>query len=181
MSIIIKSNSELNTYVEEKTSTLDECTDTNLGTPTDGQALVYDDATSKWISGTAGIGEYKSSSIAISSDGTALEDDDESDNQNIGIGTNTLCKTDAEYKNIAIGAFAAEQFKSSVGADPSLNTAIGAYALRGLDTGTSNTAIGFQAGMESSGDKISGNYSVYIGNEGNTQSYTRPFKIGDFA
>lgn len=56
------------------THTLSGLTDTNVGTPSDGQVLTWDNATSKWIASgsTGGVGEYQDLSFSASTGDLAI-------------------------------------------------------------------------------------------------------------
>jgi hypothetical protein len=110
------------------------------------------------LSAGGGIGEFKSDSIAISSDDTALANDDETTNYNIGIGLNAGKLISSGFANIAIGR---EAVATSTTAHS--NTGIGYYAL-GAATGGENTAVGSFAGKQiSSGvnNLALGRYALY--------------------
>jgi hypothetical protein len=129
------------------------------------------DGTSSWqaVAG-GGIGEFISTSIAISSDDTALANDDESTNYNIGIGKNAGLGVSTAANTISIGqnagkshnsanniAIGFEAFMSGTGGT---NTAVGGYAMGGSSNGAGKCAFGYKAlGQGTSG----GAYSIGIG------------------
>jgi len=134
------------------------------------------DGTSSWqaVAG-GGIGEFKSTSIAISSDGTALANDDGTDNNNIGIGTNsgnditsgygnigigknTLAAVTTAYENIAIG------HSCSPGVTGARNIALGSFAGGSITSSTSNISIGYSA-LRGFGVTTTGSYNTVIGHE----------------
>ena len=148
-------------------STLVDLTDTTITTPTDAQVLTYDTATSKWINADAtggsggGIGEFISTSIAISSNDTALANDDGTTNGNIGLGSNALNRSISGSNNVGIGEYAGYNctttnnvaIGNSAGFSISsgqYNVALGAFALdcnfSSGGTGSYNSGIGYQTG-----------------------------------
>ena len=150
------------------------------------------DGTCSWqavAGGGGGIGEFISDSIAISSDDTALANDDGTSNGNIGIGFkagNSLTTggynifqgyeagelTTTGYHNIGIGFRAAEDittgsYNIGIGRDAlsgttttgSHNIGIGYYSGRDLSTGIHNNLQGYQSGYS----LTTGSYNVTSG------------------
>ena len=144
-------------------TTLVDLTDTTITTPADGQVLSYDNASSKWINTTAsggGIGSFIDTSIAISSTGSALANDDGTANYNIGIGFNSGNALTSGFNNVAIGREAlslsttaftvvaiGSQAGKGIGVGASGVVAIGSSAIgTGSFTGYNTVAIGNSAG-----------------------------------
>ena len=134
---------------------------------TDGILFTYmtDGTDSDWIdissanglaaSSGGGIGEFISTSIAISSDDTALDADDGTTNANIGIGSNALNRVEGGNNNIALGELALRL--NVVG-----NTNISLGRLSSYKTtGNGNVALGNQALYNNS----SGEYNIGLGAE----------------
>jgi len=133
------------------------------------------DGTSSWqavAAGGGGIGEFIDSSIAISSDDTALANDDGTDNANIGIGQTSLDAVTSGYDNVGIGkgtgsAITTGQRNTFVGSmagsltTGSYNVGVGRQALRGItgSTGSYNIGLGYQTGYNLS----TGQYNVLNG------------------
>jgi len=133
------------------------------------------DGTSSWqavAAGGGGIGEFKSDSIAISSDDTALANDDGTTNSNIAIGNAALRYNTTGYRNIAIGQSTFSASTSKVGnvgmglwvgqsSSGSYNTAVGYQSGYSLTGGNDNTTLGKDAGFNIS----SGNNNLALGKE----------------
>jgi len=112
------------------------------------------DGTSSWqaVAG-GGIGSFIDTSIAISSDDTALANDDGTANDNVGIGLNCLAAVTSGAGNVAIGDGA-----STAGTTISGNVCVGQKAGR-LHTGHGSVFIGKEAGETAT----STSYSVGVG------------------
>ena len=100
-----------------------------------------------------GIDLTDASSIALSSDGSALATDDGTDNGNIAIGVNALASVETHTGNIAIGS---NTLPSTIN---SANIAIGHQAGFKNTTGYGNTGIGYR----SCGDVSIGDYNIALG------------------
>ena len=122
-----------------------------------------------------GIGSFIDTSIAISSDGTALANDDGSDNRNIaigigssvgmttasgnvGIGASTLASAVSSINNIGIGG--ATLYYNTIGYD---NTNIGFQSGFNNTTGIRNIGLGSQALYGNATSKLTGSYNTGIG------------------
>ena len=144
-------------------STLVDLTDTTISTPTDAQVLTYDTATSKWINADAtggaggGIGEFKGDSIAISSVGATLANDDGTSNDNIGIGDDVLTALTTQINNVAIGKFSCKDVISNS------NVGIGYLAGVYISSGSNNIAVGANALQGAVSAKLTGSYNIGIG------------------
>jgi len=103
-----------------------------------------------------GIGEFIDTSIAISSDGSALANDDGTDNENIGIGTNALTSNVSGFENVALGQYS-QYFNTS-----NRNTSIGAYSMQNVSTGINNFAGGYDS-LKGGNTKLTGSYNSGIG------------------
>ena len=112
------------------------------------------DGTCSWqaVAG-GGIGSFIDTSIAISSDDTALANDDGTANDNVGIGLNCLAAVTSGAGNVAIGDGA-----STAGTTISGNVCVGQKAGR-LHTGHGSVFIGKEAGETAT----STSYSVGVG------------------
>ena len=91
----------------------------------------------------AGIGEFKNTSIAISSDDSALANDDETSRDNVGIGVNAGNEITTGDENVFIGV------------------AAGRYGT----TGDYNIGIGSQAGQGDSSSKLTGTDNICLGRQ----------------
>ena len=132
------------------------------------------DGTSSWqaVAGGGGIGEFIDTSIAISSDDTALANDDGTANNNIGIGANALAACTGIY-NTAIGIDAGANTTINHGnsylgwtsgqynTTGVYNTGVGTSSLLNLKTGSHNVGVGYFA--LSGGTNASGSYNIGIG------------------
>jgi hypothetical protein len=121
-----------------------------------------------------GVGEYIDNSIAISSDGSALANDDGTNNRNIGIGINAgnSITTAVESTIIGYNAGVTENGGSNtfIGSNSGLstttgynNTAVGKYSGAYITTGINNTAIGNRALNGSATSRLTGSYNTGIG------------------
>ena len=126
--------------------------------------------------GGGGIGEFIDTSIAISSDDTALAVDDGTDNENIGIGTNAGKKITSGSKNTVVGWYAGANITTAtngvyVGSGAgglsasnctgSSNTAVGDAALGNITSGFRNSCFGTYSGA----NITSGDYNVCVGSD----------------
>lgn len=129
-------------------TTLVDLTDTTITSPTDTQVLTYDNATSKWINadaagGGGGIGEFIDTSIAISSDDTALSNDDGNSRDNIGLGANAGANITSGYENVYMGWNAG---KGGASSSAYKNVCIGGLAGFDLTNGYHNIFLGPTSG-----------------------------------
>ena len=134
----------------------------NLHVPTAGtvgQVLTNTaSGTGTWQDAAAGgIGSFIDTSIAISSNGTALANDDGTANRNIGIGTNALNAITTNIRSLAIGDYAGSETTGGY------NTLIGEQCGFYMTTGTHNTAVGQETLMGDTTSKLTGSYNTGIG------------------
>ena len=113
-----------------------------------------------WEVASSGIGEFIDTSIAISSNNSALSNDDGTNNNNIGIGSSAGLSITTGNDNVVIGTGAATGMTTGIkniaigyramyavsGTSANNNIAIGDDALYSLTFGDSNVAIGSAAG-----------------------------------
>jgi len=104
-----------------------------------------------------GIGSFIGTSIAVSNDDTALENDDGSSNNNIGIGTRAGRQLITGSNNVAIGE---EALRNATSAG---NIAVGWNSLWRNTSGAYNVALGIRA--LSGGATYTGSYNVGVGYE----------------
>jgi hypothetical protein len=114
------------------------------------------DGTSSWqaVAG-GGIGEFIDTSIAISSDDTALANDDGTANNNIGIGANAGAGIVNHYDNIAIGNDALQTYGANV------NIAIGGRSCRYMK-GEYSIALGYKS-LYGNVSGTTGSFNIGIG------------------
>jgi len=137
-----------------------ECLDATTG------AAVWKGTTAAGGAG-GGIGEFKDTSIAISSDDTALFSDDGSANNNIGMGNNAGYYITIGSNNIAMGlnALLGDATSKLTGSN---NIGIGISTGLNLTTGSNNIGIGTGAGL----DLTTGSWNLLIGqNAGSNLTY----------
>jgi hypothetical protein len=135
-----------------------------------------------------GIGEFIGNSIAISSDDTALANDDGTDNLNIGIGQHSLANLTTGILNIGVGQFTVNENVSAssilgIGSNACRyvtatgNIGIGLDALRGDSisklTGVNNIGIGFQTGY----NLTTGQYNVLGGYQAGLNLTTGQYNV----
>jgi hypothetical protein len=123
------------------------------------------DGTSSWqavAAGGGGIGEFISTSIAISSDDTALANDDGTDNKNIGIGTNSGNNLTTGVRNTLLGDKSGQSISSG-----GYNVIIGDAAGQYVTSGSYNMVLGANAGLVGT---MSNGYNTMFG--ANTGWYT---------
>jgi len=120
-----------------------------------------------------GIGGFKDTSIAISSNGTALSEDNETNNQNIGIGDGAGRYITAGYNNIAFGQGALQGNETSklTGVH---NIGIGTDAGKSLTSGWANVLIGYQTGA----GLTEGLFNVLLGTEAGARVSSGARNIG---
>lgn len=107
-----------------------------------------------WAAASGGIGEFIDTSIAISSDNSALANDDGTTNHNIGLGGSALAAVTSGTGNIGLGYQTGQSNVTSA-----LNTFIG-YQTAPSVTGGNNTIIGAQAAFSAT---MTGGYNVGVG------------------
>ena len=143
-----------------------------------GTAVLAPDGDGSGLS-NVGIGSFIDTSIAISSDGSALASDtDGTSANNIAIGTNTLTSLTNGTLNIAIGSSALQSatiganWDTAIGFEAGLSVTDGSFnVLLGRETGKSittadyNVAIGDNALHGNLTSKLTGSYNIGIGNQ----------------
>lgn len=117
--------------------------------PTGGQFLQYNSASGKWVAGSAssgGGGSIDALSDAISNTTSTVflganSGVNSTGTGNTGLGIYALASNVAKQDSTAIGYQAMRYANDSAAAGIEYNTAVGAYALRGGTTASSNTGV----------------------------------------
>ena len=141
--------------------------------PTNGQFLSAQSGNTgglTWAaaSGGGGIGAFVGTSIAISSDDTALANDDGTDNGNIGLGVNALNAATTGSNNIALGKGAGDSITTG-----SNNVCHGFFSGQAIGNQTLNTLVGYATGynQNSTGNTALGASALYGGGNGAVSAY----------
>lgn len=175
------------TLYQQQTSAWVQVSTTNMPTYNEGTEILSTgetggtkylredgDGTSSWqaVAG-GGIGSFVDNSIAISSDGTALANDDGTDNNNIGIGTSALNSNTTGSGSIGIGWFAGRLGNPTDAVF--IGKASNTYAYSGNGTvavgsnscayngGSYNNGIGAEALRGNGSQGFTGSYNTGIG------------------
>jgi len=151
-----------------------------------GQSLITNgSAQLSWDTISSGIGAFISTSIAISSDGSALAVDDETTNANIGIGLNAgnaiiwganaiAIGTNSGLLNTASNTICLGNVAGAGITSGGSNIAVGVSSIGGgLTIGNGNIGIGSNAGY----DLTSGNYNNFLGNEAGANTTTGSYNV----
>ena len=179
--LVIHSANYTNTTYLNTDFSLDGLSDTTFTSISNDEIIKWNGTA--WINNTlleAGITSSNyfklvDSSIAISSDNSALSQDDGTDNNNISIGNNSGTFITSGYKNIFIGKYAGtgDDINKVTG---TYNIALGSSSGTSITSGSNNVVIGSSSGADitegdtniligdSSGSSIStGNNNIFIG------------------